>query len=197
MVRVRLLVVASVFASATVHAATKLEVLGLHPGDEFVLAEKVLANQGFKRAPGLNNCGQSYEQRMQDWVKKGRMDVYLGDIECYQAFEKGTSRVVLNSLMSPHGYVVNRIEYTSKSTETIAELDRRLAEKFGPPSSRLLERGEWTTSASTGVPTSLKNFGMDYAPSLTLGALPVMSETFLGEIKKDLRSRAPKTKTAL
>ena len=190
-------VAALAMISSAASAAPALEVLGLHAGDELSSAEKVLEAKGFRReVAGHGNCNETYEQRMKGWVKRGQMDLLLSDIMCSERYAKGASRVLLTNLMSPHGYLVESIEYSDKSSETKAQIERRLTEKFGMPDKRT-GFAEWSTPPGAGMPAQLHNFGRDYSPSLKLEARGAMSDTFLAEIKKDLRSRAPKSKTDL
>ena len=191
------LVAALGMVSSAAAAAPTLEVLGVHAGDELSSAKKTLEAKGFKQGGGgLGNCNETYELRMKGWVKRGKMDVLLGDIMCSERYAKGASRVLLTNLMSPHGYVLKSIEYSDKSTETMGQLERRLTEKFGIPDKRT-GFAEWSMPAGAGMPAQLHNYGGDYSPSLKLEAQAVMSDTFLGEIRKDLRSRAVKSKTEL
>ena len=187
--------VAALCLSAPALAVTteQLEVLGVHLADDLKTSEARLLAQGFKRGSNsIFSCATTYQKRMAELVKAGRERFLPTEIMCVKNFVKGTDRVQVDYLLAPRGFVVSGLDYSFRSTEASAQIEDRLAKKFGAPSDRVLGNPTWYANRRAAMQmANLQYLGRNGLHNLLMRGGSVMSDTFADEIRKDLKRRMP------
>ena len=189
----KFLIAAAAVCSASPTLAVKpdqLEVLGVHLADGLSASTSKLIAQGFTKQPyELQKCAPSYESRMADFLRSRRTDFLPTEIACTRSFQKGDDSVQVNYLIAPRGYVVSDMEYSFRSTETSEQVESRLVAKFGSPSEHTLGDPRWyTNNSAEGNEPHLYLIG---GHMLQMGGGNLMTDTFVGEVRKDLIRRMP------
>src|SRR5690554_6565818 len=99
----------------------QLELLDLRLGMDKAEADRIIQGMGYA-LKGPNNlsfpCNKNLEGVIGQRAAKGRTTIAHGELGCTEYLESGESKLRLDYLLSPAGYVLSSVRYNFKYPET-------------------------------------------------------------------------------